>query len=94
MFSPTEKRGDEIALLVDSADRGQKRVTRRSEFHRLTVEQKASGVGLVDAGHDLDKRRLACAVLAHQRVNLSGADVERDIVERTDARETLADVVD
>ena len=85
---------DEIALLVDSADRGQKRVTRRSEFHRLTVEQKASGVGLVDASHDLDKRRLSCAVLAHQRVNLSGADAKRDIVECTDARETLADVVD
>ena len=48
----------------------------------------------MDASHDLDEGRLSCTVLAHQRVNLSGADVERDIVERADARETLADVVD
>ena len=45
----------------------------------------------VDAGQDLHQRRLAGAVLAHQRVDLAGAELETDRVERRDAAETLAD---
>ena len=79
---------------MHGADRGGERVTRGSELHRQAVKHQTSGIRLIDAGHDLDERRLSCAVLAHQRVDLAGPDLERDIVERTDAREALADVVD
>ena len=94
MFSPTEKRGMRLRswwtapIAERSASRGEANSTDRPSSRRRPE------FGLVDASHDLDEGRLSCTVLAHQRVNLSGADVERDIVERADARETLADVVD
>ena len=47
----------------------------------------------VHAGQDLHQRRLAGAVLAHQRVHLAGAEVEVDAVERGDAGEALADAL-
>ena len=39
--------------------------------HVHAVDRHLSGVGLLDAGHDLDQRRLAGAVLAEQRVDLA-----------------------
>ena len=49
-------------------------------------------VRLIDAGDDLDQRRLARAVLAEQRVNLAGADVERDAAQRAHAGKALLEV--
>ena len=46
-----------------------------------------AGVRLVDAGHDLDQRRFAGAVLAEQRMHLAGPHVEADVGERAHARE-------
>ena len=47
-------------------------------------------VGL-HAGQDLHQRRLAGAVLAHQRVHLAAAEVEADPGQRGHAGEALAD---
>ena len=57
---------------------------------RLSV----AGVGLVVAGEDLDQRRLAGAVLADERVDLAGGDVDADVVERDLPRERLRKVFD
>ena len=52
------------------------------------------GIGPVDARDDLDQRRLAGAVLAQQRVDLAGMDVEADAVQRPHAGKRLAQAVD
>ena len=88
------KARDEVALLMDGADRGGERVAGRAEFHRATIEQQASRVRLVDACHDFDQRRLPRAVLAHQCVDLAGPYMNRDVVKGPDAGEALAYVVD
>jgi hypothetical protein len=41
------------------------------------------------AGEDLDEGRLPAAVLAHERANLAGCDVEAHVVERYLATEDL-----
>ncbi|MEI2612847.1 MAG: hypothetical protein V9G20_29740 [Candidatus Promineifilaceae bacterium] len=43
-------------------------------------------------GEDLHQRRLAGAVLAHQRVNFTGLKLEARAVQRPDARELLIDI--
>ena len=48
-------------------------------------------VGTVGAGDHLDQRRLPRAVLAHQRVHLARAQVERHPLEGLHAGERLAD---
>jgi hypothetical protein len=44
------------------------------------------------AGNDLDQRRLAGAVIAHQSDDFAGLEIERDIVERMNGAEMLDDV--
>ena len=94
MFSPTEKRGIRLrswcTALMPAA------IASRGDAKRdlAAVEEHPARVGPVDAGDDLDQRRLAGAVLAHQRVDLAGPEVERDVVERLDAGEGLARVLD
>ena len=69
----------------------------RSASRTLAKRTGASSIrispscGGEDAGEDLHQRRLAGAVLAHERVNLAGAEVEVDAVERGDAGEALGD---
>src|SRR5690606_6285197 len=67
------------------------RFPRVSEADLLAVKQDRARVGLIDAGDNLHQGRLAGAILAHQRVDLAGADVEIDITERLDTGEALAD---
>jgi len=44
--------------------------------HRLAVDLDPSGIRLVRAGDDLDKRGFPRAILAYQTVNLSAAKIE------------------
>ena len=67
--------GEEQRLLVDRRDAEALRLGGAADGHRLAVEQDLAAVGLVDAGDDLDQRRLAGAVLAEQRMDL--ARIER-----------------
>ena len=60
----------------------------------LALEPEGAGVRRVDAGDDLHQRRLAGAVLAHQRVDVAALEAERDVVERQHAGKGLADVLD
>ena len=83
---------EQVDLLVDRADAGRLRGRRRAELVLLAVDQHGAGVDRVDAGQRLDQRRLAGAVLAHQRVHLAGVEPERDLVEGADAAEGDGDV--
>ena len=57
-------------------------------------DEDLSGIRLVEPGQDLHERRLARAVVADQAEHLAGPDVKRDIRERFDDSEALADVLD
>ena len=50
------------------------------------LELDAAGVQRVDAGEDLDQRGLARTVLAEQRQDLAGAELEVNVIERERAR--------
>ena len=52
------------------------------------------GVERVDAGQNLDQRRLAGAVLAEQRENLAGLEGHADVRQRFRAAEALEDAAD
>ena len=58
------------------------------------VDPDRARVRPVDAGDDLDQRRLAGAVLAQKRMHLAGMDVEADIVQRPHAGKRLAQAFD
>ena len=70
-------------LLVDDGDA---RAPGRGPGRASTIGSPSSSTvpvsGLVDAGQDLDERALARAVLADQRVDLAGAQLERDVGQR------------
>jgi len=57
------------------------------------VDLDRAGIGLVDAGQDLDDGRLARPVLADQRHHLAGAQIKRHIEERLHPRKGLGDAV-
>jgi hypothetical protein len=58
----------------------------------LSVVGNTALVERVNAGEDLDERRLAGTVLVQQRQNLASADRQTNITERLGAAETLGDV--
>ena len=72
----------QVDLLVDRADARALRIVRRREAHRLAVEPQLALVERERAGDRLDERRLARAVLAHERVHLAGEHAEVDAVDR------------
>ena len=73
-----EQRG----LLIDRRDAERLRGRGREPRERLAIERDLTGVRLHRAGEDLDERRLAGAVLADERVDLAGAQLERRALER------------
>ena len=84
-------RRDEIDFLVDRADAERARLPRSVDLDGVAVQANFALVPAQGAGHDLDQRRLAGAVLAHQRMDLAGIDPEIDAVERANARKGLGD---
>jgi hypothetical protein len=53
--------------------------------------ERTAAIGLVNAGEQADQRRLAGAVLAEQHVDLTGMEIEGDIVVGDNAGERLGD---
>ena len=78
-------------LLVDGGDAQPLGVGRVPRRRGRAVDQDLALVRLVDAGHDLDQRRLAGPVLADQRMHLAPPQLERHVVEGTGAPEPLGD---
>ena len=81
----------EVDLLVDRRDAGPLGVGGAAEDPRLAGDGDRAAVDRVDAGERLDEGGLAGAVLAHERVDLAGAEEEVDAVEREDAGEADGD---
>ena len=54
---------------------------------------KAAAVLRIGAGEDIDQRRLAGAVLAEQRLDLAGTQIEVDRIEREHAWKALGDAL-
>ena len=84
--------GKQQQFLIDRRHAGAARIVRRGKLDLRPVDQNRTSVGLIDAGHDLDQRRFARAVLAEQRVDLARADVERNARERAHAGKRFLDL--
>src|SRR5262249_6229855 len=82
--------GAEAELLRHQRDAALLRLARRRDRAWFAVARERAGVGAVDAGEDLHQRALAGAVLAAEGADLAGGDIERDVVERGEGPEALA----
>ena len=65
--------GEDHRLLIDRRDRVGLGVEGAAQVAPLAVDEDLTDIGLLDAGHDLDERRLAGPVLAEQRVISPGS---------------------
>src|SRR5258708_5545868 len=70
---------DRAQFLVDDRDARALRIFRRAEMNTLIEDQQLPRVGLDHARHDPQKGRLAGAVFADQRGDLTGRDAERNL---------------
>jgi hypothetical protein len=59
--------------------------------HHLVAHDDLTCDGTMYTGQCLDQGRLTCSVLAEQRMDLTGQQAHRDVVERPDAGERHAD---
>jgi hypothetical protein len=80
-----------VELLMDDRNAQALRVARVTQLQRHAVELDHTLVAAIDAGHDLQQRRLARAVFADQRMHFAAAQREVHLVQRLDAGKTLAD---
>jgi hypothetical protein len=67
---------------------------RRRRLDRLALPQDLAARRLVDAGEDLDDRRLAGAVLAEERMEAPGVELQVDLAERNRRAELLGEVAE
>jgi len=86
--------GEEQQLLIDGRDAAFGRLARGDGLQLGVADADRAAVGRVDAGDDLDQRRLAGAVLAEQRMHLAGVHVEVDVAQHPDAGEGLRDAAE
>src|SRR5215831_6820342 len=77
-------------ILIDDAHAQRPRGLRVAKLDWSAVDADFAGIGLIEPGHDLDQRALACPVGAEQGVHFATPHVEIHIVKRQDARECLA----
>ena len=82
---------DQMQLLVDDCHAGIQRLHGIGECHLLAADlQMARGRDIV-AAENFQQRRFACAIFAHQRVDLSWVAVKTDIGQGLYARERHGD---
>ena len=79
--------GKQQQFLMNGGDARSMGLARRCKSDRRAVDADLAFVGLVQARHDLDQRRLAGAVLAEQRMHFAGADIEAYVLERVEPGE-------
>ena len=81
--------GRDREVLVDGLDPGAARVERGAEVHALAVQEDLALVRLERARQRLDQRRLAGAVVADDREDLAGVELEVGAVQGDDVAEAL-----
>src|SRR5580704_305426 len=79
---------------MDHSDAVLECVEGRCQLDLLPLQFEGAGIGSVDPGDDLHQRRLARAVLTHERMDVTALQPERHVVEREHAGEGLPDVRD
>src|SRR5215211_5681866 len=79
---------------MNDADAGARGVLGPAEGDRAAVDHQRARVGRLRASEHLDQGRLTCAVLAHEREDLAGTDVERHVVDRDHTPKVLADAAE
>ena len=84
--------GDEVDFLIHCGDAMRLGFFRRLRRNLPTLEFNRAAVPLMHAREHLDEGGLARAVLAHERMNLTGAKREPDIFQCLHAAEGFADV--
>ena len=95
-----EEVGDDVdvraqgEILVDRLDAGGLGVGRARERDLLSLDRERAAARRLGAGDDLDQRRLAGPVVAQQRRDLAGMDVEADALQRGDRAVALGDISD
>ncbi len=75
-------RRHQAVFLVDHGDTARERVGGRAEMARLAVERDLARAELHGTGRRLAQGRLAGAVLAHQRMDFAGKQIEVDVLNR------------
>src|SRR5215207_10813739 len=81
---------DRAQLLVDHADAASLRIGWRSEAHRLPTQHQIAFVRHMNAAEDLHQRRLACAILPKQPMDLACSEIEIHSVKRHGTAEALS----
>ena len=76
---------------MDRRDTEIDRLLRICEDYRLAIDQDFALVRLVNAGEDLDERRLSRTIFADQRRHPAREQRDIDIVQRLDAGKRLGD---
>ena len=79
-------------VLVDAGDPERLGICRAAQLDGLAVHGEMAAIRPVEAGHQLDQRGLACAVLADERVDLTGGEVKRHPAQGMGGPEALRDV--
>ena len=88
---PDREPGGEREILVDRRHTSAQRIDRRAEHDGPPFDLDTAFARLVRTRDDADQRRLAGAVVAADRDDLAGFDVEVDAAQRLDRAVALAD---
>jgi hypothetical protein len=94
MFCATLRWFIQVEFLMNDADAVFLRRMRAVDVDFFAIEQDLAGVLLIDPRQDLHERRLARAILTHERVNLAGKKLNPNVVQRPHAGEGLRDALD
>ena len=83
----------ERQILIDRADAHIRRITRRAERDQSAVNPNLARCRRVDAGENLDQCRLAGPVVAEERMDFAGINLEVDTVQGAQFAKPLHDVL-
>ena len=79
-------------MLVDHAEAEPAGILRVGDANLAAVDEEAALVGPIVAEETFDERGLSRAVLAEQRMDRTGTNLQRDVVERGEGAEAFRDV--
>jgi hypothetical protein len=79
---------------MNDADAHRLRIAWARELDGLAVIENLARIARIDARENFHQRRLAGAVLAHQRVDFARHEFELDLVQRPYTRKALAKLID
>src|SRR5262249_35856536 len=86
--------GEHAAVLEGAGDAERGEPLRREARHVAAFEAHRAGIGLVEAGDEIEQRRLAGAVRAYDRDELLFGDIETDGIDGSEAAEPPGEAAD